>query len=60
MECVRSVTGVGGGCVKRVCEGVSRWKVSGEYEGCDRNRWRVSECVRSVTGVGGGCVKRVG
>ena len=45
----------------RVCEGVSRWKVSGEYEGCDRSRWRVSGgYVRSVTGDGGGCVKRVG
>ena len=27
----------------RVCEGVSRWRVSGEYEGCDRSRWRVCE-----------------
>ena len=33
----------------------SRWRVSGECEGCGRNRWRVSGgYVRGVVGVGGG------
>ena len=33
----------------------SRWRVSGECEGCGRNRWRVSGgYVRGVVGIGGG------